>query len=238
MRFLEAVATLAVDLKDETVEDVKKLAELAFENIIKDMKIIDKTPMIEVVEVEKKGDEKGVSEADSNRLISLINELPNGVLAMSKNIDDLVETSINVGVIKTKNENGKLIIKIQTLPRSSVNKSLDKIMKKVIEVSEKYGAAVRIDSSYMSWEYRENSRIRDIATEAFKKVANRDPEIRAIHAGLECGIFDVNIKDLDIISVGPNIFGAHTPEERMEIWSVKETWDWLLEILKNAKIEK
>ena len=234
----EAVATLAVDLKDETVEDVKKLAELAFENIIKDMKIIDKTPMIEVVEVEKKGDEKGVSEADSNRLISLINELPNGVLAMSKNIDDLVETSINVGVIKTKNENGKLIIKIQTLPRSSVNKSLDKIMKKVIEVSEKYGAAVRIDSSYMSWEYRENSRIRDIATEAFKKVANKDPEIRAIHAGLECGIFDVNIKDLDIISVGPNIFGAHTPEERMEIWSVKETWDWLLEILKNAKIEK
>ena len=234
----EAVATLAVDLKDETVEDVKKLAELAFENIIKDMKIIDKTPMIEVVEIEKKGDEKGVSEADSNRLISLINELPNGVLAMSKNIDDLVETSINVGVIKTKNENGKLIIKIQTLPRSSVNKSLDEIMKKVIEVSEKYGAAVRIDSSYMSWEYRENSRIRDIATEAFKKVANKDPEIRAIHAGLECGIFDVNIKNLDIISVGPNIFGAHTPEERMEIWSVKETWDWLLEILKNAKIEK
>ena len=111
-------------------------------------------------------------------------------------------------------------------------------MKKVIEVSEKYGAAVRIDSSYMSWEYRENSKIRDIATEAFKKVANKDPEIRAIHAGLECGIFDVNIKDLDIISVGPNIFGAHTPEERMEIWSVKETWDWLLEILKNAKIEK
>mgnify|MGYP000125235778 FL=1 len=236
----EAVALLAVKLEDENVSDFEKLAKLAFENVTKDFKIIDKNPVIEVEEIKKEElkNQGKMSISNTNAVISFFHEFPNGVIAMSKDIEGLVETSINLGVIKTENKDGKISIKVQALPRSSVNKSLDEIMKKVIEVSEKHGATVRIDSSYMSWEYRENSKIRDIATEAFKKVANKDPEIRAIHAGLECGIFDVNIKDLDIISVGPNIFGAHTPEERMEIWSVQETWDWLLEILKNAKIEK
>ena len=96
---------------------------------------------------------------------------------------------------------------------------------------------MKIDSSYPSWEYREDSKIRDLIVESFEKITGKKAKIKAIHAGLECGIFADNIENLDVVSIGPNIYGAHTPEERMEIKSVGETWDLLLKILEDYNIE-
>ena len=73
---------------------------------------------------------------------------------------------------------------------------------------------------------------------SFKELTGKDPVIKAIHAGLECGIFTENIKNADVVSIGPNIYGAHTPEERMDIKSVGETWEWILKILENYNIKE
>ena len=220
----EAVALLAVKLEDENVSDFEKLAKLAFENVTKDFKIIDKNPVIEVKEIKKE-------ELKNQGKMSISN-------TMSKNIEGLVETSINLGVIKTENKDGKINIKVQSLPRSSVNKSLEKLLNDVKELSEKYEVAVKINSPYPSWEYRKDSKIRDIVVNSFKKITGKDPEIKAIHAGLECGVFDNNMENVDIVSIGPNIYGAHTPEERMEIDSVGKTWELLLKAMEDYNIKK
>ena len=236
----EAVALLAVKLEDEKVSDFEKLAKLAFENVTKDFKIIDKHPVIEVKEIKKEElkNQGKMSISNTNAVISFFHEFPNGVIAMSKDIEGLVETSINLGVIKTENKDGKINIKVQSLPRSSVNKSLEKLLNDVKELSEKYEVAVKINSPYPSWEYRKDSKIRDIVVNSFKKITEKEPEIKAIHAGLECGVFDNNMENVDIVSIGPNIYGAHTPEERMEIDSVGKTWELLLKAMEDYNIKK
>ena len=155
---------------------------------------------------------------------------------MSKDIEGLVETSINLGVVKTESKTGKIVIKIQSLPRSSVNNSLENLINDVKKLSEKYGADVKVNSPYSSWEYRKVSKIRDLVVNSFKKITGKEPEIKAIHAGLECGIFDNNMENVDIVSIGPNIYGAHTPEERMEIDSVGKTWELLLKVMEDYNI--
>ena len=230
----------AEKLEDEEVSDFEKLAKLAFENVTKDFKIIDKNPVIEVKEIKKEEfkNQGKMSISNTNAVISFFHEFPNGVIAMSKDIEGLVETSINLGVIKTENKDGKINIKVQSLPRSSVNKSLEKLLNDVKELSEKYEVAVKINSPYPSWEYRKDSKIRDIVVNSFKKITGKDPEIKAIHAGLECGVFDNNMENVDIVSIGPNIYGAHTPEERMEIDSVGKTWELLLKAMEDYNIKK
>ena len=151
--------------------------------------------------------------------------------------EDISTTQDTLGLYETKNKDGKITIKIQALPRSSVNKSLEKLLNDVKELSEKYEVAVKINSPYPSWEYRKDSKIREIVVNSFKKITGKDPEIKAIHAGLECGIFDNNMENVDIVSIGPNIYGAHTPEERMEIDSVGKTWELLLKVLEDYNIK-
>ena len=155
---------------------------------------------------------------------------------MSKDIENLVETSINLGVIKSEEISNQLRIKIQSLPRSSVNHSLENLIKEIEELCKKYDVKMKVSAPYPSWEYRKDSKIRELMINSFKKINNSEPEIKAIHAGLECGIFDANM-DVDITSIGPNIYGAHTPEERMEISSVGKTWDLLLTVLKDYNIK-
>ena len=115
-----------------------------------------------------------MSISNTNAVISFFHEFPNGVIAMSKDIEGLVETSINLGVIKTENKDGKINIKVQSLPRSSVNKSLEKLLNDVKELSEKYEVAVKINSPYPSWEYRKDSKIRDIVVNSFKKITGKE----------------------------------------------------------------
>lgn len=235
----EAIAHLAVNLDGDKIEDFEKLANLAFVNILKEFNVVDKNPILVINKFTK--EESPISaricSKETTKLIDLIHKFPNGVLAMSKHIEGLVETSINLGVIKTTEEDGKIKIKMQALPRSSVNSSLNELIENVTELSTSHGAEVIKDSSYPSWEYRENSAIRDIIVKSFKEITGEDAKVKAIHAGLECGIFADNIKGLDVVSIGPNIYGAHTPEERMEIKSVGATWELLLKVLENYNVK-
>ena len=232
----EAVAEIAVKLDGDSIDEFKKLAELAFENILKDFKVSDKSPILAIEKMEEKN--LGISLGDTLNIINFLHEVPNGVLEMSKHIEGLVETSINIGFISTEIVDGNVKIRIKSLARSMANDPLNKLVEEITDLTRKHDANIKIAASNPSWEYKEDSKIRELIAKSFKEITGNEPVIKAIHAGLECGVFTQNIKGADVVSIGPNIYGAHTPEERMDIKSVGETWEWLLKILENYNIKE
>ena len=232
----EAVAEIAVKLDGDSIDEFKKLAELAFENILKDFKVSDKLPILAIEKIEEKN--LGISLGDTLNIINFLHEVPNGVLEMSKHIEGLVETSINIGFISTEIVDGNVKIRIKSLARSMANNPLNRLVEEVTDLTRKHDANIKIAASNPSWEYKEDSKIRELIAKSFKEITGNEPVIKAIHAGLECGVFTQNIKGADVVSIGPNIYGAHTPEERMDIRSVGETWEWLLKILENYNIKE
>ena len=232
----EAVAEIAVKLDGDSIDEFKKLAELAFENILKDFKVSDKSPILAIEKIEEKN--LGISLGDTLNIINFLHEVPNGVLEMSKHIEGLVETSINIGFISTEIVDGNVKIRIKSLARSMANDPLNKLVEEITDLTRKHDANIKIAASNPSWEYKEDSKIRELIAKSFKEITGNEPVIKAIHAGLECGVFTQNIKGADVVSIGPNIYGAHTPEERMDIKSVDETWEWLLKILENYNIKE
>ena len=218
------------------------IASAEFDNFVKESRVFfeemkttyAKTEQNLTMEIKDRvsDDKKPLSEQDSINLINLLCEIPSGVIADSKHIEGLVETSLSMGVLRT-NDN---VSSIQLLLRSSVNSALRELENKLNDISKLYNAGFTVDSSYSSWEYREDSKLRELFIQAHENLFEKTPKIKAIHAGLECGIFAGKITDLDVISIGPNIYGAHTPEEKMEISSVEYTWKWVLKALELYQI--
>ncbi len=164
------------------------------------------------------------------RLLNAINTCPNGVIAMSKNIEGLVETSTNLASVKIKGA-GK--IEVVTSQRSSSEPAKEEIAARIREVFESNGASVKNSDGYPGWSPNLDSNVLKIAKTAFNSLHQADPDIKAIHAGLECGLFLKKYPYLDMISIGPTIKDAHSPNESMKINTVTRFWDWLIEILKN-----
>lgn len=165
----------------------------------------------------------------SKKLISLINEMPTGVIEMSKNIDGLVQTSLNCGVISTEKDCVKFDISV----RSNVKSRKIDIINMIKDISAKYGYSVGISGEYPSWEYNPSSDTKMTAIDIYKKMFGKDPKILVIHAGLECGVFTDNIPGLDCIAFGPTLEDIHTVNERVEIGSVSRTFEFLNELLMN-----
>lgn len=170
-----------------------------------------------------------VLNADSNqKALRLISESPNGVQSMSEDIKGLVQTSLNLGILTISREEMKAVYAI----RSSVDKERFALAKTLETLIKSLGGKYRETGSYPAWEYRHNSPIRELATTTFRRLFGGECRIEAIHAGLECGVFAGKIKDLDCLSMGPDLFDVHTPRERLSITSVQRTWLYLTEILK------
>lgn len=169
-----------------------------------------------------------LSKKDTETVVSMLREFPNGVISWSKKIKGLVETSLNLGILKT-NEN---TVSFNFLVRSSDNYKRILLTDILIQVAEKYGADFSVNSEYPAWEFRENSAMQDIFAKTFEDIYGRKMNVTAIHAGLECGLFCGKIKDLDCVSFGPDILDIHTPQERLSISSCARTWEYLLEVLK------
>ena len=175
------------------------------------------------------GIEKALTESDSLSLINLINDLPNGVVAMSEDIPTLVETSLNLGVIGTEES----AVNISLSVRSSKEREKSNVCKELEEISKKYGTSFMLHGDYPGWEYQKNSRLRDLMCEVYKRMYGRDAEVIAIHAGLECGIFSDKIQGLDCISAGPDNFDIHTADEHLSLPSLTRFWEYLKEVLKS-----
>ena len=168
-----------------------------------------------------------ISCEDTDKVIALLQEVPNGVQSWSEDIPGLVQTSLNLGILKLDE-----CLKMTFALRSSSNLEKKELAEKLEAIAESYGAECAHRGMYPAWEYRKDSRLRDTMVEVYEKMFGKKPEVVAIHAGLECGLLGEKIEDLDAVSFGPQMHDIHTSREKLDIASTKRTWQYLLEILK------
>lgn len=165
------------------------------------------------------------------KIINALMLIPNGVETMSTSIKDLPESSTNLGVI-TSNEN---VVSFESAVRSSTKSLKVDILNKHTVIANILGGEIKIDGHYPEWQYEKTSPLRDVFIESFKSMFNKEPHITAVHAGLECGIIKEKLPHLDIISFGPNHYDVHSPNEHVDIDSVRRMYEYLLLVLKNLK---
>ena len=170
-----------------------------------------------------------ISKEDTSSVLSLINKMPSGVLAMSADIEGLVETSQNLGTLKLENGTFHMAVSVRSSKDADKRAATDNIY----ALAKKYGLAVSERGDYPAWEYRRDSHLRDTICKVYEQMYNKAPKVDIIHAGLECGIFGKKLDGLDAISFGPNNYDIHTPSERLSISSTVRVWEFILEVLKN-----
>ena len=162
-------------------------------------------------------------------VLRLISDIHTGVVAMSKDMEGLVETSQNVGVARLTENEFHLTVSI----RSSVEGEKPRQLGAVEAVARSIGASVFTRGDYPGWEYTKSSPLREIMCRVYKEQTGKDARIIALHAGLECGIFSKKLLGLDCVAIGPDSYGIHSPSERLSLPSAKRTWELIKEVLKN-----
>ena len=162
--------------------------------------------------------------------MSAIYACPHGVISWSKDIEDLVETSTNLASVKFLKDKE---IHVITSQRSSVDSAKKDISDRIGSIFSLAGARVEHSDGYPGWTPNPDSEILRISQASYRKLFRKSPVVKAIHAGLECGLILKRYPDLDMISLGPTIKGAHTPHEKISIKSTQKFWKLLLEILQN-----
>lgn len=172
-----------------------------------------------------------ISKKDTAKIIKAVAALPNGVIAYSKSIKDLVETSLNLGVITRKDNR---ILTGHSL-RSSVGTEKEKLKDTLSAHYKKSGAKHAFHSDYPAWEYNENSRLQKVFKACYKKQTGKELTVSAIHAGLECGIFTKKAPYLDCISFGPDMHGIHSTQEKLSVSSSERTFSLLLSVLEELR---
>ncbi|MBQ3214996.1 MAG: aminoacyl-histidine dipeptidase [Oscillospiraceae bacterium] len=168
-----------------------------------------------------------LSTQDTAKVIGLLCAAPNGVQAWSQDIEGLVQTSLNLGILKLEKDYLRMTFAV----RSSVNQEKQDLLNQLRELARFHDAEYSQMGEYPAWEYRKDSPLRDTMVNVYRKLFNGEPEVVAIHAGLECGILSDKLPGLDCVSIGPNMRDIHTSRERLEIASVERTWRFLKAVL-------
>ncbi len=164
-----------------------------------------------------------------NNVIKLLNLIPNGIQTMSMDIAGLVQSSTNLGVVSTTDNE----VNFECAVRSSVSTLKEDITNKMELLVTNLGGKLVLESDYPAWEYVRDSKLENICIDVYEKLTGKKPIIMAIHAGLECGLLLDKLPHAQAISLGPDMFEVHTPNEHLSISSTKNTWEYLVEILKN-----
>lgn len=225
----EAYAVCAVPMKDKEAVRVDLniyLAEIENEYAVTEpnlrMELESETPCLKVMDVEQ-----------MKRFLLSIYAVHNGVYAMSQDIAGLVETSSNLASIKQ----GEGCIKVVTSQRSSILSSRMDMSQMVGAAFELGGATVETGDGYPGWKPNPSSEILRVAVESYKRLFGTEPKVKAIHAGLECGLFLEKYPSLDMVSFGPTLRGVHSPDERMLIPTVDKFWRHLLDVLAHVPVK-
>ena len=161
------------------------------------------------------------------KVLFYLMNVPNGVQKMSGNIPGLVETSTNLGAARLEDE----VFYASCGVRSSVNSAKYAVSDKIEYLTDFLGGDYKKEGEYPAWEYREQSPLREHMIEVYQDMYQKAPRVEAVHAGLECGLFYEKIPGLDCVSTGPNLWDIHTPQEKMEIASVRRVWEYLIQVL-------
>lgn len=160
-------------------------------------------------------------------VISLLCAAPNGVQAYCPDMPELVQTSLNLGIAKLGDR-----FTATFSVRSSVNAEKERLITKLKELADFYNGTYSQSGTYPAWEFKKDSRLRDVMVPIYTRMFGKEPKVLAIHAGLECGLLGDKLPGLDCVSIGPQMHDIHTSREKLEIASTKRTWDFLLEVLK------
>ncbi len=180
---------------------------------------------------EGNGTENSFSSKTTANVISFLYGVPDGVQCFDRNFPDNVETSLNMGIVKTQ----ETAVKISFQARSSVKSKLEELKGRLAMWCGLAGASYEISGEYPAWSYNADSKIRPLMIEIYKEMFHAEPKVETTHAGLECGILFGKKPDLDIISFGPDLPDVHSVNERVDIASTERSWRYLKEILKRCK---
>ena len=216
-----------------TPEDEKKLEDAVFAlNHILKKEYQASDPDI-VLRFEKLGTKKTqvLGYRSQSRILFFLRNMPNGIQHMNMEIPGLPETSLNAGIMKMTEEEFSVSFSV----RSSVKSRKEEVMDRLSYLSEFLGGTVTFTGNYPAWEYKKDSKVRELVLDVYRDLYQKEPKIEAIHAGLECGILSEKIENLDCVSFGPDNFDIHTPKERLSISSTERVWKFILEFLKRAK---
>ena len=220
----EASAKLVVSEGD--VSAVNSVIE-KYRNICANEYRISDPELDMTISYSEEGQYQVMDDSSKERVITALYNLPCGVQRMSADIQGLVQTSLNMGVLQTLEGE----VKISFAIRSSVGTEKEEVVSRLTNLVEMLGGTVECSGDYPAWEYRRDSKLRDLMVRVYEEQYGHKPEVQAIHAGLECGLFAGKLPGLDCVSFGPDMKDIHTTEERMDIASVQRTWNYLLEIL-------
>jgi len=219
----EGVALISVRNAQEFIENVTVLKK----DILEEFATVE--PGIQINIENSTSSDKVISEGDSKKVILTLKALHNGVYRMSPDVADLVEASNNVARVELKG--GEL--KILNLTRSSVDSSKYSVAEQLKSVAELAGMNVEFSGSYPGWKPKPGSEIVQLMEKLYTEKFSEKPHVVACHAGLECGIIGANYPEMEMVSFGPTIRGAHSPDEKANIPSTQKFWSFLKDILAN-----
>jgi len=224
----EATVVLAVD-KEETLIFLSEIEK--FTAVLKtEYSTVEPNFVIEVSEVQSSA--TAVARLEFIKIINTLYSAHNGVFRMSPDIKDLVEASSSLARVIIKD--GEFIT--QSLQRSSVETSKDDVANTIRAAFENMGAAVVQSGDYPGWQPNPNSAILNLMSDLYREMYKEEPKVKACHAGLECGILGKHLPGVDMISFGPNIRAAHSPDEKVQISSVQKFWGYLLETIQRTPV--
>lgn len=223
-------ATMECVISKEFTEIFEKTIE-EFEVTIKQELLAKDNGVFLQYDIVGEGQYDAIDKASTLKMAYLLMSVPNGVCANSANIEGLVQTSLNLGILELKEDELTLLFSL----RSSIESEKNLLAKKLDVITKLVGGYTIESSEYPGWAYKEDSYLREHMKKVYKDMYGKELEIQAIHAGLECGIFAGKLEGIDCVSLGPNLFNVHTTEEKMEVASVRRTWEFLLKSLETMK---
>ena len=207
--------------------DAVKNTLLEFNQYIKVEFAVADPDIVLVLNVQEQTECRVLSACSKDKAITALNLMPNGVQTMSMDLPDLVETSLNLGVIKIDETEISLCFSV----RSSLESAKQFIAAKLKQLTESFGGQTSYRGEYPGWPYARESKLRDLCIKVYKGQYGKEPKIEVIHAGLECGILSSKVEGLDCISIGPDMFDVHTPDEKISISSIARVWEFLKAVL-------
>ncbi len=210
--------------KDEFISDIKTQEKAIYE----EYKPIDPKFKVNIESTDKSN--SVLSNESQKKLINLLHSLPHGIDKMSYDIPDLVETSTNLATVNIDGNNALISLS----SRSSIMSSLQDFRDRIKAIADLSGAEVSENTPYPGWKPNLDSKLLALSKKIFKDMYGKDPKVEAIHAGLECGIIGEKFPGMDMISIGPTIKYPHSPEEQVEISTVKKYYDYVLKILQSV----
>lgn len=225
----EAFATLAVPQGQSAT--LKALVSDYLATLQNELSAVEKnlTVLLEPVRT----DQLALTSASRDTFIRLLNATPNGVIRNSDAVKDVVETSLNLGIVNLYDDKAEIICLI----RSLIDSGKDYVVSMLESLGQLAGAHVAAKGSYPGWKPDVNSPVMHLVRETYQKLFNKTPNIMVIHAGLECGLFKKPYPDMDMVSIGPTITAPHSPDERVHIESVGHYWTLLTALLKAIPVK-